>query len=300
MGSTQVGREDAEGRGEEVLGAEGKVDSVVDTDEGDITVHVRDGGLPTVVLAAGAAMSGQFWKPVVEELSDLRVVYFDRTGLGRTRWDGDLPELAEDARTLAEIIEAQPGPVILVAHSMAAFHAEACVRANPDLVSGLVLLDPSVEWPTQEPPEVAHRLSRKLSAMFTGRMPKLGRAALVAGTWFESHLSVRQADAFLRSSGLFDAYARRDTLAAALAEPRAYAWQAWDLMAWRREPWPEVPVVVLTAGNAGQDASENQVRLARLLGGRVQVVEDSHHLMMLDAPATVARAVRSLVPDALG
>ena len=43
------------------------------------------------------------------------------------------------------------GSAVVVAHSMASFHAEALARQRPDLVVGLVIADGSVEFPRRRP-----------------------------------------------------------------------------------------------------------------------------------------------------
>ena len=114
---------------------------------------------PVVLLMAGAAASSDFWKPVVDRLQNLDVVTYDRPGLGGTVWPGRYPQLAEETASLADLVGliqghwdvGQPRKVILVAHSMAAFHAEAFARMHPEVVAGVVFVDPSVEWPTHPP-----------------------------------------------------------------------------------------------------------------------------------------------------
>ncbi|MFC7744413.1 alpha/beta fold hydrolase [Nocardiopsis composta] len=76
-----------------------------------------------------------------------RVVRFDRRNLR--------PTLRSEAMRLAGLAEAAGGPVVVVAHSVAALHAEAFARLRPELVCGLVLVDPSCEVRTPSPPRCA-------------------------------------------------------------------------------------------------------------------------------------------------
>jgi len=111
--------------------------------------HVKD---PVVLLMAGAAASSDFWKPVVDRLQHVDVITYDRPGLGGTIWPGRYPELDEEVASLTDLVGLvqghwdirQPRKVILVAHSMAAFHAEAFARMHPEVVAGVVFVDPKI------------------------------------------------------------------------------------------------------------------------------------------------------------
>lgn len=270
-------------------------------DFGGRAIHWREepGTGPTVLLMNGAGLAAEHWSEVVARLPGRHVVRFDRPGMGGTRWPGTLPTLAEEVRSLTELVREAGAPALLVAHSMAGFHAEALARLRPELVAGLVLVDGSVEFPARPPRAVGLRLIRSLQQIVR-RAPvlHLGSLAHRAGASLQS-----------RRLGLGHQWERRvgelyddpESVAMGLAEAAAYPRQAWDLLGVRRDwPMPDRPVLVLTAAdqNVERDWPARQQRLTRLLGGRQLLVEGSDHLMMIDRPDAIADAVRSLLPAA--
>lgn len=109
-------------------------------------VHVVESGpVDGVPLLMTAGLGGAWfdWVPTVELLRDeYRVTAFDRPGLGLSPAGNARPTLRRDAATLEALAERAGRPVIVLAHSMAAFHAEALARLRPGLVRGMVLVDP--------------------------------------------------------------------------------------------------------------------------------------------------------------
>lgn len=248
-----------------------------------------------VVFINGCAMSQHTWHRVVPLVPDRHLLLFDRPGMDETPWPGVIPTLADEVSTLVELI-GQRGPAVLVAHSMAAFHAEALARVRPDLVSGLILIDPSVEWEAQPPrrprlwmPQVVRHLTQ---------VPPIGWSGHLAhriGVWAQSHEG-RGGLGSQITKRLGTLYRRPDTLAMCVAEFLAYREQAWDLQAVRRgHPWPQIPGVILSAlDGEGTRFAEPQARLGRLLGLPVRRVGRARHLLMLDRPQVVAEAIRTV------
>ncbi|HZX36944.1 MAG TPA: alpha/beta fold hydrolase, partial [Streptomyces sp.] len=78
----------------------------------------------------------------------------------------------------------------------------------------------------------------------------------------------------------------------ALLENTHYLAVAAELLALReRHALPDAPVTVLAAAAGGERWTERQRALARQLGARFEAVEPAGHLMMLDRPDVVARAI---------
>jgi pimeloyl-ACP methyl ester carboxylesterase len=253
-------------------------------------------GQPTVLLLGGCGVPSYVWDDVAALLPDLSMLRLDRPGLMETPWPGRLPELAEEVATLAELVDAIAGPVVVVAHSMAGPHAEALVRQHPGAVSGLVLVDGSVEWELRK----AGRGRGWLLAARGVRRAMAVRALRPLGPLADHAMVVAQS----RRVRIFDpvstlaraTYRRGDTVASVIAEQAAYGSQIQDLAEVRKTAsWPGTPTVVLTAaGDGGKSWVEDQRRLAELLGARQVVPEDSRHLMMIDRPDAIAEAVRSV------
>jgi len=98
----------------------------------------------TVVLVHGALDRSYSFRRVVERLSDLRVVTYDRRGYGDSVAAGPPSGLAQHADDLLEIIGA--GPATLVAHSFGAHVAVLAAIARPAAVLSLGLWEPPVPW----------------------------------------------------------------------------------------------------------------------------------------------------------
>ena len=264
--------------------------------------HVKD---PVVLLMAGAAASSDFWKPVVDRLQHVDVITYDRPGLGGTIWPGRYPELDEEVASLTDLVGlvqghwdiGQPRKVILVAHSMAAFHAEAFARMHPEVVAGVVFVEPSVEWPTHPPRRRSVALPRAVYKVMDSVAGSLGRHAFAVGVMAQTARSGSVVWHQFQEHRLHRVYGSPDAMAMAVAEWIGYDQQAWDLMAVRSQhAWPDVPTVLLSAVYSGQEQElKFHERLAPMLNARLVVVENSHHLMMLDRPEAIADAICSLV-----
>ncbi|MBS1836506.1 MAG: alpha/beta fold hydrolase, partial [Actinobacteria bacterium] len=85
------------------------------------------------------------WERVAEDLDTrIRLVALDRPGMGRSE-RGAPPDVAGSIRRLETILDAlgTAPPVVLAGWSMGALLAIGVALERPDLVSGLVLVDPS-------------------------------------------------------------------------------------------------------------------------------------------------------------
>jgi pimeloyl-ACP methyl ester carboxylesterase len=264
---------------------------------GDREVHWvhQPGGKPAVLLLGGCGVPFYSWDLVVALLADCELALLDRPGLVATPWPGTLPRLAEEVETLADLIRRVRGPVVVVAHSMAGLHAEGLARLHPDLVAGLVLVDSSVEWEPKPPRNQTAWLTLARAVHGGMRVPALRLIGSVADRLLVAAQSSR--GLFYQTPTLAKSVFRsREAAASVLAEQASYDQQIWDLNQLRQQTsLRPTPVVVLTAAtDGGKNWVSDQHRLAELLHGRQVVVEDSRHLMMLDRPAVVADAVRSV------
>ena len=259
-------------------------------------VHVatQPGAGPPIVLLGGCGVPSFDWDQVADALSDLTLIRLDRPGLMGSPWPGELPRLAVEVAVLAALLESV-GPALVVAHSMASFHAEAVARQRPDLVVGLVLADGSVEFTPRRPGPrrrwlwLAH-VVRKAMVIPPLRLPgSIVQRLLFAAQ--SNHKFTEPARPLARQT-----FRDPDTIASVLAEQAAYAEQAWDLARLREGfVWPRIPTIVLTAAaGRGPRWIAKQAQLAALLNARQVVVDDSRHLMMIDRPDVVATAVRAL------
>lgn len=258
--------------------------------------RMQPGAHPPIVLLSGCGLAMEFWRDVVDRMPERMVVAYDRPGMGGTPWPGHLPTLAEEVGTLHDLIVGlDAGPVVLVAHSMASFHAEAFAREFPNLVAGIVMLDGSVEFMVRAPRAASSKPARAVAhAVDNFGMGQVGLLAWRLGALVDGLRSYRR----LGQGRLPAIYRDADSLAMGTAESFAYAEQAWDLLQVRRNhSWGPIPVIVLSAtGGEARRNLDKQQRLAHLLGGRQETIEDTRHMLMLDRPDAVVDAVDELAP----
>ncbi|MEU9164308.1 alpha/beta hydrolase [Streptomyces sp. NPDC048424] len=283
-----------------------------------VPLHVVvEGRGPVCVLSAGLAMAWFDWDPVAALLaaSGRTVVRFDRPGHGLSGPAGEPPTTAGEAHRIAGLLDAlgftgpdaagpdaagpgATGPVTVVGHSIAAFHAEAFARLYPRRTAALVLLDGSVE---EDPRTVLP------AALRTGAARALGRAVTAAGLPAALGPLARRAAVRASRTGGSDP-AARDLVRrcyrtgrvwrGALLENSRYPDMAAELLALRGTHPLAAPATVLAGhdGSAGACALRwlaRQADLADVLGARFEVAEPAGHLVMLDRPDQVARAVRN-------
>nr|WP_250648969.1 MULTISPECIES: alpha/beta hydrolase [unclassified Actinomyces] len=257
-----------------------------------------------LVLLAGAGLGSAFWEPVLALAPGAHVVV-DRQGRLGTHCPGP-PALHAQAAVLARLMEdlavADGAPTVLVAHSMAAFEAELLARRRPDLVDGIVLVDPSLALrPALTPPLAAGAVG--------GRAPLAALALTVVRGLLGAPAVHRAVSAVVRAGmrgqvsqpRALGSPAWADTWTAAsltggAAESLAYSAQQDDLLRAReRDRLPVwVPTLLL---QAPPYASRRRLAAAHRAFSRLVVrrVPGSGHLMAVDAPQEVARAVREVL-----
>ncbi|MFE3286675.1 alpha/beta fold hydrolase [Streptomyces sp. NPDC059233] len=193
-----------------------------------------------------------------------------------------------------------PGPaaagVTVVGHSIAGFHAEAFARLYPGRTPARLLVDSSVE-------EAPRALLP--AALRTGAARALGRVVTAAGVPAALGPAVRRAVVRASRTGGADP-AARDLVRrcyrtgrvwqGALLENSRYVDAAAEVLALRATHPLAAPATVLVGhgGGTGRGALRwlaRQAELADRLGARFEVAEPAGHLVMLDRPDQVARAV---------
>lgn len=124
----------------------------------DGPVHYLDYGGPEdgpmVLLVHGLGGSVLNWTAIAPSLAGTsRVMAIDLVGFGRTQPLGRSPHIDSNLDLIARFIDEVIGhPVIVVGNSMGGLLAMLLADARPDLVSGLVLVDPAVPvGPTARP-----------------------------------------------------------------------------------------------------------------------------------------------------
>jgi pimeloyl-ACP methyl ester carboxylesterase len=122
-------------------------------------------GRPDVVLEAGRNDVAASWSQVMRMLAPhVHVVAYDRAGLGASAPSADPVILGRQLRDLEAVITGMAaGPCVLAGHSWGGIVVQLLAWRRPDLVAGLVLVDPAHEQMTEGLPKAARpaiRLAR--------------------------------------------------------------------------------------------------------------------------------------------
>lgn len=275
----------------------------------------------TVILEAGLAATSLSWATVQPLIAEFALIAsYDRAGLG---WSDDAvaPTTALNAaRDLQLLLDRSelPGPYILVGHSLGAWIARIFQQLHPELVAGLVLVDPAVRADWRAPSDRRNRmLARGVALSRRGAfLARIGvvRFALRLLTGGSQRIPGLFARAFAGDAasvaGRLVGEVRKiprelwPAIAAHWSEERAFRTMAEHL-----ENLPvsarqideerglgDVPVVVLSAANASAEALAEHEHDARLsTRGEHLVVPDAGHWINLDAPEAIASAVRRML-----
>ncbi len=238
---------------------------------------------PTVLALHGVTGHGKRWaRLAADQLADLHVVAPDLRGHGRSSYlpPWTLEQLAADAIALLD------APVVVVGHSFGAFVALHLARARPDLVRGLLLLDPSIGIEPQRLLEYATATveSPDYTDVAEARNEKLGDA------WAEVAADVREAELAEHLVPTRDGRVGWRLCVPAIAS-------YWSQMA--REfvlPPADIPTIAVIAGNARPAYSSAEFRNALAALPNVTMVEfDCDHMVPQARPAETAELVRKLL-----
>jgi pimeloyl-ACP methyl ester carboxylesterase len=104
-------------------------------------------GQPAVVLEAGMNNGAASWQRVMPLLAPhVRVAAYDRAGLGGTAPAPGLATIDRMIDDLASVVTGlAAGPCVLAGHSLGGMLVQLLAFRRPDLVAGLVLVDPGHE-----------------------------------------------------------------------------------------------------------------------------------------------------------
>lgn len=287
-------------------------------DRGRRKLHVCETGThgPTVLFEAGIAATSLSWSLVQRRVSEFaKAVSYDRAGLG---WSDPArhPATAGDAADdLAGLVSAArlSGPLILVGHSFGGLIARVLQQRHPELVSGMVLIDPvgRGEWvrPTKSLARGV-KLSRRGALLARMGIVRLALRLLVGGSHSLPRLLARA------SAGRGAGVAERLTgevrkmpreLWPAIAQHWGEA-SSFETMASALENLPvsvaqldetrdlgDLPLVVLSAGTATPRArAEHENDAQRSSRGWHRVLPSAGHWIQLDDPDAVVDAIRSV------
>jgi pimeloyl-ACP methyl ester carboxylesterase len=159
-------------------------------------------GTPTVVLEAGLGGGADAWKDVQPQLGRVtRTCAYDRAGLGNSLALPGVHDAADEINDLQRLLDRAgiAPPYVLAGHSYGGLLARLFVRAHPDEIAGVVLVDAMGRdqtrrqlalWPTAEAPARRRRwaqpvidgLDLKSSEALANGVAALGDIPLVVVT----------------------------------------------------------------------------------------------------------------------
>jgi pimeloyl-ACP methyl ester carboxylesterase len=114
-----------------------------DIGERSLYLDCRGSGSPTVVLEAGSGSDSATWSAVHDAIAGTtRTCAYDRAGRGRSD-DRDTHTLGDAAADLRALLDAagEPGPFVIVGHSLGGSYARVFATTYRDEVVGAVLID---------------------------------------------------------------------------------------------------------------------------------------------------------------
>lgn len=229
-----------------------------------------DGGRPVIWLEAGAFSGAADFAAIQQKLTarGYRSCAYDRAGMGYSE-TGPKPR---DGNAIVGDMEklmaasGEPGPYVLMGHSMAGLYLRQFAASNPDKVVGLVLLDAVT-------PEM---IEQRQASVFAGRMRRVAQLGSVAGTlgltkpfyWFADRIGLPPQGKREKAHGVISGRQSR----AAYAEVKS--WQAAAEQAAAAGPYrPQWPIAVITAGPDDPASPWTAIRQAPAKASQFPMIE---------------------------
>ncbi|UCF38046.1 MAG: alpha/beta hydrolase [Acidobacteriota bacterium] len=251
-----------------------------------LEVQAEGRGAPPVVIDSGLGDGMEKLKPLQDRLSGVtRVVTYNRAGYGQSE-PGPLPrDAGREADELKAVLDGAgiPGPYILVGHSLGALNMSVFTHKYPELVAGLVLLDPPpLSFITGEDFKMLLAMAERMTAqwqIYADQGAESSDPGERARAVFFQTLASEHRELFGASARL-------------VSEISSFA---------------DIPLIVMAAGRAnpafGEIAEEYQdywIEQSRAFSqkssdARFILAETSSHHLYIDVPELVEEAVVSLV-----
>lgn len=273
-------------------------------------LHCQGQGSPLVVMESGLSGWSQDWSRVQPGVArHTTTCTYDRAGYA---WSDEVTpaptgqEAVEDLRGLLRAAH-QPGPVVLVGHSLGGLLVQIFAQTHPDEVAGLVLVDSLHHDMTASMPAEAH-------ADYIRHMDMLTRSATVLAPLGAARLANMPASIILEKLPV-----------STQPSARAWAWQSKNYRALRNEflgvdaaleaarylpPLPAVPTAILSSHGMRDlpprwDSEEmrrhwvaGQQALAHDTTAKHQEFPEAGHYLQLEQPEAVIQAVLEVVQQA--
>ncbi|WP_460933603.1 alpha/beta fold hydrolase [Phycicoccus ginsengisoli] len=256
-------------------------------------------GSPALILVSGCGDTALEWMGVMGSLAQCsRVIAFDRAGLGASDPATTLTIETEIDDLTAVLTEV--GTAVLVGHSWGGLLAQLVAFAHPEMVAGLVLIDPPHEdlaavwrWPD---------LALSSVGVALDRVRLLERATKGAAR----KLALRCTDDEQVKALIEDAYVASCSSPGQIRMVRQEAWLTERSRAFIRRSratssLPDGPLVVLSAtkGKPRRLAESSTALHVQVVAaapqGRHVIADDAGHYIHHDRPDLVTRTVAEVV-----
>jgi pimeloyl-ACP methyl ester carboxylesterase len=153
--------------------------------DGPINVADFGGSGDVLLLVHGLGGSHLNWLSVAPQLAERHRVYaLDLPGFGRSPLAGRRSSIAANVDLLSRLIaRLSDGPIVLIGNSMGGLLSIGVAATHPNLVSGLVLVDPAVQAPPSWRPRFDRVTRTFLAAAFipSWGSRRVGRAVAALG-----------------------------------------------------------------------------------------------------------------------
>jgi len=255
-------------------------------------------GAPAVVFVAGAGDSCLAWANVAPIIGErCRAVAYDRAGLGASDpGPSDITTMTEDLARLIEGLGAARS--VVVGHSLGGAIAERLGWSHPDLVAGLVLVDPTHEALFERGFAARAQVAIASVPVLLARIGALASVDRRVAKGRASTLPIERRAAFV------DASAEAGTLAharAARAEIRGFRFDAGAQRIARSAAGRlGVPVTVLSATKGAQRLRRRWTELQAQIvhsssEGEHRIIQGSSHVIQVERPDAVIVAIKDII-----
>lgn len=259
------------------------------TDVYDVRI-TGSAGSPVLLLPGGAASSRGFFPGLVEALARHRVMELDRPGTGVAQRTGTATLTSGASAAAQAIRDLDAGPAVVVGQSLGGLVAQQLAVDAPDVVAGLVLIDPT---PADQ------LLQLRLLPWVVGVLGAPGQLPVV-GSKLEPLMwrlfGAGKAPVAPEARSGLTVILESATLAATGRATRSLPSEAPALLV--RQGRLEVPAVVLTADRKqGHAIRASHEALAVRLGARLVAPAGAVHGEHLRDPAGVRDLVLSVIRE---
>jgi pimeloyl-ACP methyl ester carboxylesterase len=262
-------------------------------------------GGPAVVLDAALGEPGSLaWAGVIPLVAPLaRVIAYDRAGIGASDPVSPLT-LAVQVDDLAAVAGQARGRCVLAGHSWGALLAQLVALRHPELVAGLVLVDPADEkflaaLPPEEYRQEISSAAAVLDQYASGTLPDTVRDTFRS---FAQQLTADQQVQALILDAYVSCYARQSQ-ARMVGEEKRLVFESLPLVRQSRAAGtlPDVPVVIFSA-TTGRSPEQREMwtgfhadLAASVPMGKHVVLADTSHATNQERAPEIAEAINRII-----